>query len=153
MALLMETVVAVRNLRSEMNVSPAREAPLTVRAGDHGTALYRETASYLRTLARVSDLAIGPDLAKPKHAASAVVGSAEVFVHLEGLIDLELERNRLSRELEKTENLVLSGKRKLENQDFLEKARPEVVEKEREKLAQLEMTLVKLGHALHALED
>jgi valyl-tRNA synthetase len=74
-------------------------------------------------------------------------------VHLEGLIDLDLERQRLTKELEKTEKLVLSARKKLENPDFLDRAKPEVVEKEREKLHLLEATLTKLGRAREALGD
>ena len=153
MSLLMETVVSIRNLRSEMNVSPAREAPVSIRADGHAVALYREAASILQSLARVSELHLGSDLVKPRHAASDVVAHAEVFVHLEGLIDLDLERARLGRELEKTEKLIVSAKKKLENPEFLDKAKPEVVEKEREKLGQLEQALVKLSRAHRALED
>ena len=153
MALLMETVVTIRNVRSEMNVPPSREAAVSIRADHHAAALYREAASYLRTLGRVSELAIGPELAKPRHAAHDVVGHSEVFVHLEGLIDLELERQRLGREREKTETLVISARKKLENQDFLDRAKPEVVNREREKLHLLEASLVKLTRALGAVEE
>ncbi len=153
MDLLRETVVTVRNLRSEMNVSPAREADVSIRADARTDALYREAGSYLSALARISNLNVGADLPKPRHSASGVVGTSEIFVHLEGLIDLELEEARLSRELEKTEQLIVSARRKLENQEFLDKARPEVVEREREKLAQYEQALAKLGRALAALRD
>ena len=153
MRLLMDTVVTIRNLRSEMNVSPAREAAVSIRADENAAPLYREAASYLAALARVSDLAIDHDLVKPKHAAHDVVGTSEVFLHLEGLIDLELEARRLEREREKTEKLVVSARKKLENPDFLDKARPEVVEKEREKLEQLEQALEKLTRAAQVLGD
>jgi valyl-tRNA synthetase len=153
MSLLMETVVAVRNLRSEMNVSPAREAAVSIRAGDHAARLYQDVSASLCALARVSELHLGPEVAKPRHAASAVVGTSEVFVHLEGLIDIEIERTRLTREMERTAKAVISGRKKLENQDFLEKAKPDVVEKERGKLTHLEQALVKLERALQVLED
>jgi valyl-tRNA synthetase len=151
--LLMETVVSIRNIRSEMNVPPAREAAVSIRADAHAGALYGEAAPYLRALARVSELHVGPDLEKPKHAAHDVVRHSEVFVHLEGLIDLDLERQRLGKELEKTEKLVLSARKKLENPDFLDRAKAEVVEKEREKLHLLEAALGKLSRAREALAD
>jgi valyl-tRNA synthetase len=152
MALLRETVVTVRNIRSEMNVPPSREAAVSIRADARSSALYRECASYLKTLARISELHIGPDVAKPRFAASDVAGNSEVFVHLEGIIDLDLERQRLDRELEKNEKLLASARRKLENPDFLDRAKPEVVEKEREKLLLIEETMAKLSRARGALE-
>lgn len=78
-------------------------------------------------------------------------GAPEVFVDLEGLIDLDLERARLHKEHEKLSGLVVSGRKKLENPDFLEKAKLEVVSKEREKLVQLEESLQKIERALAAL--
>jgi valyl-tRNA synthetase len=153
MRLLMETVVTIRNLRSEMNVPPAREAAVSIRTGAAAQVLYADAGALLRSLARISDLHLGPDLPKPRRAASGVVGSSEVFLHLEGLIDLDLERARLTRELDRTQRLLLSVKKKLENPEFLDKARDEVVEKEREKLVQLEQTLAKLQRALHAVEE
>jgi len=153
MELLMETVVSIRNVRSEMNVPPAREAAVSIRADAHAADLYREAASYLRTLARISELQVGAEVPKPKHAAHDVVRRSEVFVHLEGVIDLDLERQRLSKELDRTEKLVLSARKKLENQDFLDRAKPEIVEKEQGKLQLLETALGKLRHARAALED
>ncbi len=145
-------VVAARNLRSEMNVPPGREADLTIRVSGDPARVVREQAPFLRSLARVAELHLGADAEKPHHAASAVVGAAEVFLHLEGLIDLKVEDERLRREVDKTAKLILSAQRKLSNQDFLEKAKPEVVEAERVKLRELEDSLEKLKAALAALE-
>jgi valyl-tRNA synthetase len=84
-------------------------------------------------------------------AASAVVEGLEVFLPLEGLIDLDGERERLVREADKLIGDLEGVRRKLRNQDFLTKARPEVVDKERQRLAQLEETLDKLKRAQEAL--
>jgi valyl-tRNA synthetase len=150
---LRQLVVAIRNLRSEMNVPPGREADVTVRASGEVARVATEQSPYVRSLARVAGLHLGEDAVKPHHSASAVVGAAEVFVHLEGLIDLKVEDDRLKREVERTEKQILSAQRKLSNQDFLEKAKPEVVEGEREKLRELETSLEKLKAALTALEE
>ena len=85
-------------------------------------------------------------------AASAVVRGAEVFLPLEGLIDLDAERERLVREADKLAARPRGHARsKLSNQDFLAKAKPEVVERERERLDQLEETLAKLKRAQESL--
>lgn len=96
---------------------------------------------------------MAPDYAKPRHAVSAVAGPAEVFVLLEGVIDLDGERRRLMKELARLQGVQESSRRKLANLDFLERAKPEVVEAERAKLAQMEQTRAKVEAALHALED
>jgi valyl-tRNA synthetase len=74
-----------------------------------------------------------------------------VFLPLEGLIDLDEERGRLAREAEKLLTDLENVKKKLRNQDFLAKARAEVVERERDRLAQLEGTMEKLRRAQESL--
>ena len=150
---LMEIVVAVRNLRSVMNVPPPKEAAVLVRADSELARSLTEAASLVKSLARASSFEAGPDVIKPRFAASDVAAGAEVFVDLEGIIDLEIERTRLEKEQERMSGLVLSARKKLENPDFLERAKPEVVSKEREKLVQLEEALGKLERAVAALES
>jgi len=151
-SVLQEVVIAIRNIRSEMNVPPGREAAVTLRAAGAVARVAREQEDSIRALAKVAHLEVGEGIAKPHHTASAVVRDAEVFVHLEGLIDLDVERTRLRREVEKTAKFIGSTSRKLANQDFLEKAKPEVVEAERERIRSLEASLEKLQAALAALE-
>jgi len=153
LAFFQEIVVAIRNLRSEMNVSPAKSVPVGIRAvGEEAETLARMEIP-LRGLARIEELTVAADYAKPRHAASGVAGGAEIFVLLEGVIDLAAERQRLVRELGKLEAFEASSRKKLMNVDFIERAKPEVVEREREKLGQLEATRAKIEHALEALED
>jgi valyl-tRNA synthetase len=151
--ILRELVVAVSNIRSEMNVPPGREADVTVRASGDVERVANDEGASIRAMARIANLHVGADSSKPKHAASAVARDAEVFVHLEGLIDLDVERGRLRRDLERAEKALHSTQRKLANQDFLEKAKPEVVEAEREKIGNLELSIDKLQAALSALEE
>ena len=84
-------------------------------------------------------------------AASAVVQGAEIFLPLEGLIDLDAERERLVREADRLLHDLEGTRRKLLNSEFLAKAKPEVVERERQRLAQLEETLEKLKKAQESL--
>lgn len=149
---LQQIVTAVRNLRSEMNVPPGRAADVTLRADGNIARVAQEQEPLLKSLAKIAVLSIGPALEKPGHAASALVGDAELYVHLEGLIDLDAERKRLRKELEKTEKFLASVNRKLANQDFLEKAKPQVIEAERVRLSTLETSLEKLRKGLAALD-
>jgi valyl-tRNA synthetase len=82
-----------------------------------------------------------------------VVNGAEVFLPLEGLVDVDAERARLAREADRLLHDLEASKKKLHNQDFLAKAKPEVVERERQKLQQFEETLEKLKRAQEALRQ
>ena len=152
-AFFQEVVVAIRNLRSEMNISPGKPVPVGVRAAGEAARILHDTAPALTALGRVAELTIAPDYEKPHHAASAVVGDAELFVLLEGVIDLGAERVRLQKELARVREALDRSRKKLANQDFLTRAKPEVVEQERQKQSQLETTREKIARMLAALED
>jgi valyl-tRNA synthetase len=148
---LQAIVVAVRNLRVESKIAPGRAVPVVIRGEAAQLDLVERLENQLRPLARIESLSLARDGSRPKVAASAVVGGAEVFLPLEGLIDLDEERMRLTREAEKLLGDLEGVKKKLRNQDFLTKAKPEVVEKENARLAQLEETLEKLKKAQQSL--
>jgi valyl-tRNA synthetase len=148
---LQQVVVAVRNLRAESKLAPGRAVPVVVRGAHEQLELLRRLESQLRPLARIESLTLSSDAPRPAVAASAVVDGAEIFLPLEGLIDVEEERARLSREAARLLDDLEAVKKKLRNQDFLAKARAEVVERERDRLAQLEGTMEKLRRAQESL--
>jgi valyl-tRNA synthetase len=150
-AFLQELVVAVRNLRAEIGLQPGKRVPLTVRGNLEQLDLVERLSPQIQTLARIDALSLARDGSRPPVAASAVVQGAELFLPLEGLIDLDEERTRLTREADKLLTDLERTKNKLRNQDFLRKARADVVEKERQRLEQLEVNLEKLKKAQESL--
>ena len=93
----------------------------------------------------------GEHVQRPGVAASAVVRGTEIWVPLAGLIDVDSERARLAREADKVLGDLENTKKKLMNQDFLAKARPDVVQREKDRLELLDQTVGKLKRALEAL--
>ena len=150
-AFLQDLVVAVRNLRLENNIAPGKKVPIVVRGTAAQLALVEQLQSQIKPLARIETLSLSSDNSRPPVAASAVVGGAEIFLPLEGLVDLDKERDRLVREADKLLSDLENTRKKLRNQDFLDKARPEVVERERLRLVALEETLDKLRRAQDSL--
>ncbi len=148
---LQEVVVAVRNLRAEQKIAPGRSVPVVVRGTEAQLELLERLQGQLLGLARIETLTLARDGARPKVAASAVVQGAEVFLPLAGLVDLDEERARLARDAEKLLTDLEGVRKKLRNQDFLAKARPEIVEKEKARLEALEETLEKLKKAQESL--
>jgi valyl-tRNA synthetase len=148
---LQELVVAVRNLRAENKVSPGRPVAVVVRGEAAQLDLVERLAEQIRPLARIESLTLARDGSRPPVAASAVVQGAEIFLPLEGLIDLDAERERLVREADRLLHDLEGTRRKFNNAEFLAKAKPEVVERERQRLAQLEETLEKLRRAQESL--
>jgi valyl-tRNA synthetase len=144
-------VVAVRNLRAECNLPAGRRVPVVVRGAAAQLELVERLRDQILPLARIETLTVSRDGSRPKVAASAVVAGAEVFLPLAGLIDVDEERARLAKEAAKLLDDLEGVKKKLRNQDFLRKARADVVEREKERLAQLEETLEKLKKAQESL--
>jgi len=143
-------VVAVRTVRSEMNVPPGKEAELVVKAdGDQARAIERGRA-VIESLAKVR-LAVNAAAARPAGAAAGVVGTTEFYLPLQGLIDFEAEARRLSRDLEKAERELGTAESRLASEAFRAKAPPAVVARETERLAELKAVALKLRASLAAL--
>ena len=88
---------------------------------------------YILDLAKVSGLLIGADVKKPELCSASVLPKMEIFVELEGLIDKGKEKERLTKELEKTVQGLESIAKKLSNQDFIGRAPAAVIETEKAK--------------------
>jgi valyl-tRNA synthetase len=105
----------------------------------------------IENLAKVNLKALGVDLAAPKGAAAELAGQVQVFLPLEGLVDLGVERERLKKEKGRLEGLLQAQRNKLANEAFVSKAPVKLVEAERAKLAELEQALAKLSASLAEL--
>ncbi len=153
MATLMEITREVRNIRSNYNIPPAKQLPLILRTFSSTQDRLLETCQgYLTSLARLSRLAWGQDLARPAVGATGIVRGIEAHVPLEDLIDLSEERERLNRELAKVEQALDRVSRKLANHEFLEKAPPAVVSQQRATQTELIDARAKLQKSLERIE-
>ncbi len=137
MTLLMEIVRAVRNARAEYDVKPGQQIAAQISAGAH-EALVREHADILCALARLDPtrLTIAEQLAAPAKALTLVTGGVTTYLPLADLVDLNAERNRLGKELAETEAQIARSQNLLAG-PFAQKAPAAVVQKERDKLAEL----------------
>jgi valyl-tRNA synthetase len=144
--LTQDLIVAIRNLRTEYKVEPARQVAATVVAGERAATL-EEQASLIARLARVdmSQLSIKKVLMSiPEKAATIVIGSVEAYLPLAGLIDLDAERTRLLKELENAEADVARREARLANAGFVDRAPASVVQRERDGFAEAQATLARL---------
>ncbi|MEA3297245.1 MAG: valine--tRNA ligase [candidate division Zixibacteria bacterium] len=145
-------VTAVRTVRSELNVPPGKKSDLYVRVDDTAFGeLLNKHVRYFRSLARVENLYVGVDIKKPPLSGSTVISGAEIFVPLEGLIDVDIERNRLQKELKNLKTQLEKLSRKLANHDFLANAPKEVIEKDKGKKDDYRIRIEKINKNLEQL--
>jgi valyl-tRNA synthetase len=155
MAGFQDLIVEVRRLRKEYGVPEGGRIAIHVwrsegRDGDGFPTLVQEQTAALEQLARVDRVETAAGHGVGAHAV--LKNGVELFVPLEGVIDLDRERVRLRDEIAKLEGLHAGTSRKLDNEAFVARAPAEVVQKERDRLAQLAEQRTKLGAKLAALE-
>ncbi|MFH1624968.1 MAG: class I tRNA ligase family protein, partial [Pseudomonadota bacterium] len=132
MNLIMNIIGSIRNIRGEMNVPPAKQIEAVLYSKDEEIRQRLErNQDHIKTLARVKTLSISSRKTEYRSAATGMVDEVEIFLLLAGIIDFYEEERRLGKESDKIEKKILLLNKKLLNEDFLRKAPPDVVEKER----------------------
>ncbi|MFT5335392.1 MAG: valyl-tRNA synthetase, partial [Halioglobus sp.] len=138
-------IVGIRNIRGEMNISPAVTLTVLFKNGDdQDRSRLNENRQFLEKLAKLEKIQWLTDDDEVPVSATALVGNLEILVPMAGLIDKDAELARLAKELDKKEKEVSRLNGKLSNASFVSKAPAEVVAKEQEKLQALEQALQKL---------
>jgi valyl-tRNA synthetase len=150
--LIQEVVRSIRNLRAEKNVKPGTRIPAIFSAGEK-TSLVEEQALTIALLAKLdeSQIAIHQSLTEnPEESVALVVAPVEIFLPLAGIVDIIEERTRMEKELVEAESQI-ARLEKLLNSPFAEKAPPNVVQGERERLVGFTNTAEKLKEQLKQL--
>lgn len=149
---LKNVVMSIRTIRSEMNIAPGKTLPVLLRKG---TAFDKESLAknqiLLTTLAKLASIQWLADQEKPPHSATAIVGELEIFIPMAGFIDKAEETARLNKEISKLKKELMQTENKLKNPQFIEKAPPEVVQKEQSRQAELTSMIKKLETQLQGL--
>jgi len=153
MKLLQECIGAIRAIRGEMNIPQEKKATLLLSGEPSLLDILKRHEPYIKRLAGIETVKTGKILKRPPQSASAVVGGLDIFLPLEGLVDLALEKSRIIKEIERLEKQVEGLKRKLSNKDFIDKAPADVVEKEHRKESDFSEKLDKLKENLKHLAE
>jgi valyl-tRNA synthetase len=133
------SILAVRQIRGEMNIAPSRKIPLLLRDADEPVrALIQKNAHYLQRLAGLETIQILATGEVEPVSASAMVGNTTLLVPMAGLIDAAAEIERLTKVIKKNESDIGKLRAKLGNESFVKNAKPELVAADRARLAELE---------------
>jgi len=152
-SLLQSVITQIRALRAELKINPGQPVTVTIISPDEATTtLLSSQRQALTTLATLEQVHVTTAPAEPpQDALSAVTEGTQIYLHLLGAIDAEKEIKRIRREIEDLEESRQRSVGKLQNSEFLNKAPEEVVDKERQKLAEFDRDLEKLREQVKLL--
>ncbi len=152
--LITSEIQAIRNVRSAWQIDPKELVAVAIKTSrDRELKILKEYSTYIVQMAKVSSLQIGKNVARPKESAVANIGRVETYVVLSGLIDTQIERQRIESALEDVERMIRGLEGRLQNEDFLKKAPKEIVEKEQKRAEELENRKKRLLENLKVLTD
>ncbi len=152
-ALVIGEIQAIRNVRSAWQINPKESVTVAIKTTrTKEMQVLKDYSTTIVQMAKVSSLQIGRNIKRPKESAVANVGRVETYVILSGLVDIQVERQRIEAALTDVEKMIRGLRGRLVNQDFLTKAPKEIVDKERKKAEELEDRKRRLEENLRTLE-
>ncbi len=138
-------ILGVRRIRAEMDIAPSKLLPVLLHNGDEADqqklTMHQNS---LISLARLETVTWLNAEETPPESAIALVGEMRILIPLAGLIDKEAELQRLDKEISKLRKELTKSTTKLDNPKFVSKAKPEVVEKEKQRVAEMQISLQQL---------
>ena len=148
---LQEVIRTIREIRSNRNIPPKVPLVVSVRSQQEIVDILNGGAELIAQSAGVKEFRAGTDVAKPAHAAVAVVDAAQIYVH--DAVDTEAERQRFEKQKEQIDKAKSAVEAKLANENFITRAKPEVVAQAEDKLAQLTEQLKTVDRHLSELDN
>jgi valyl-tRNA synthetase len=149
---VMEVIRSIRNIRGEMDVYPAKKISALLDCKNEASlAVMSDGEEYIKALARIEELTCGVALDQPAQVAKQVSGDVEILLPLAGLINVEEEEKRLTKEIAKVQKDVDMFSKKLSNEKFVANAPAAVLEKDRGKLSAAQEKLTVLQASLEKI--
>ncbi len=151
--LIKKTISSIRNLRAEMNISPGKEIDIIIKSSKQNLDTFKTLSTYISRLAKISNITIDESAIKPDQSASIVIDNNEIFIPLSGIIDLNIEIERLTKQLDAYNGRLNNVNNKLNNKNFTDRAPKDIVNHEKKKRAQYQSTLKKIEDNLKSLKN
>jgi len=148
MALFKGLVTSARNIRAQYHINPSTQIELLIKTPSGDPMNVEGMAQGIRQLARAERIEYGPEIAKEKGSASSPLGNHEVIIPLAGVLDIDAEIGRLQKEMGKLSKEIETVTKKLANENFVKKAKAEVVDRVREREQTLQAELAKIEESL-----
>ncbi|KPJ93277.1 MAG: valine--tRNA ligase, partial [Gammaproteobacteria bacterium SG8_11] len=147
-------ILGIRQIRGEMNINPGKAVPVLIQNGsDSDQQLLTKHEQYIQFLGKTESITWLNSGDEAPEASTCLVGNMKVLIPLAGLIDKEAEAARLSKDLEKRQKELDGLDRQLSNANFVDKARPEVVDKVKQRRAETAAAIENLQEQLKRIKS
>lgn len=151
---IIEAISGIRSIRGELNIAPFLNIDVYIKSlNPYAEKVLNEGYQFILKLAKAKNLKIQRDITRTKGSAVAVKKNFEIYIPIAGLIDVEQEKKRLLKELQKTEQDINFLNKKLMNEDFIKNAPKDVVKKNKEKYEELLRKHDKIMENLSVIEE
>jgi len=152
MEIVKSIIVSIRNIRSDMNIPYTKKLKIyLVPLKKGGEAILKPGIDYIKHFARLEELKVDKGIKKPAHCATAVLEGFNIFIPLEGVIDVEAEKARLIKKMHDLERQLEFTDKRVKDKNFVDKAPEKVVKLEKEKSQKLTEQIKRLEGTLNSL--
>ena len=147
-------IVAIRNIRGEMDIAPSKPLSVLLRnASREDQRRINENSIFLQSIAKLEDMTVLGESDQAPACATSLLGEMDIMIPMAGLIDKDAELARIAKSLEKLEKDYARTEGKLSNENFVSKAPPAVIDKEKAKLDEFKMQIDKLKEQQQTIEN
>ena len=154
MSYVMEAVTGIRTIRGGLNISPSSELNVSIKTYSQiAEKVLKENVHYLKKLTNTSEIKIGMEVDKPEDSATCLESSMEIYVLLKGVLNVEVEIDRLEKVEAEVEGSLSFLNKKLLNEDFLYRAPEEVVKREKAKYKELVYKKERITESIKRLKE
>jgi len=154
MSYVMDAITGIRTIRGELNVPPSVKLNVSIRTYSQTIEkILNENVHYIKVLANVAEIEIGMNVKKPGGSATFVKSSMEIYVLLKGIVNVEAEVARLKKDEIEVERTIILLNKKLVNEDFLQRAPREVIEKEKVKYEEMRLKKERIVKSIEKLKE
>jgi valyl-tRNA synthetase len=151
---LKKFILGVRQIRGEMDIPPGKPLPVILdNASEADERRTNEHASLLQRVGRVESVTLLADGEEPPAAATALIDELRLLVPMKGMIDVDAERTRLGKQLDKVQSDLARARSKLDNPNFVNNAPADVVTQEKQRAADFERQIAQLSEQLEKLDE
>ncbi|MDH5203969.1 MAG: class I tRNA ligase family protein, partial [Nitrospirota bacterium] len=154
MSYVMDAITGVRTIRGELNVPPSVKLNVSIKTHSQTIEkILNENVHYIKVIANIAELEIGMNVKKPGGSATFVKSSMEIYVLLKGILNVEAEVVRLKKDETEVERTIILLNKKLVNEDFLQRAPREVIEKEKVKYEEMRLKRERIVKSIEKLKE